>query len=131
MATPATKDLGEITELQLAILSVLWERGEATVRDVHATLGPSLRLARKTFGTLLHRLAKRGILKYRVDGREYLYRPAVTREAVQHARVAGLVGGLFDGDFPALVSFAVSKGDVDSDGLRRIRQLLDQHTRRR
>ena len=122
---PASRKLAELTDLQLAILDVLWERGEATVREVHERLEPTTRLARKTIGTLLHRLEKQGVLAFRTDGREYWYRPTVTREAVRTARVERLVGGLFGGDLPSMVSFAIGRGDVDAADLERIRALLD------
>jgi BlaI family transcriptional regulator, penicillinase repressor len=122
---PPARKLAELTDLQLAILDVLWERGEATVREVHERLEPSTRLARKTIGTLLHRLEKQHVLAFRTDGREYWYRPTVTREQVRAARVERLVGGLFGGDLPAMVSFAIGRGDVDAHDLARIRALLD------
>ncbi len=125
---PATKPLRDLTGLQLAILAVLWERGEATAHQVHAALEPATGLARGTIGTLLHRLEHQGILDHRLDGREYLYRPTVTRAAVQEARVGELVGGLFGGSLAAMVSFAVARGEVSRRDLARIRELLDEQT---
>jgi predicted transcriptional regulator len=122
---PNLKKLRDLTDLQLAILAALWERGEATAREVHATLLPATGLARGTIGTLLHRLERQGVLTHRSEGREYLYRAAVSREAVQAARLAGLVGGLFDGDLASMVSFAVSKREVAPADLARIRELID------
>ncbi len=128
-----TKHLEDLTDLQLMILGVLWNRGEATAHEVHEALESSTALARGTIGTLLHRLEKQRILVHRIEGREYYYRPAITREAVRAARVRGLVGGLFEGDVAAMVSFAVSKHDVDRRGLAQIREIIDQRatTRRR
>lgn len=119
--------MGELTELQLAILGVLWERGEATVREVHSALEPATGLARATIGTLLHRLHRQGILNHRPDGREYLYRAAVRREAVQAAFVSGLVAGPFEGSVASMVSFALSKEELSRGDLAQIRELLDRH----
>ena len=49
----AMKQLHALTDLQLAIMGVVWERREATVGDVHAALLDETGLARKTIGTLL------------------------------------------------------------------------------
>lgn len=119
-----TKPLTDLTDLQLLILGALWDTGEATASDVHARLIGPTGLSRKTIGTLLHRLERQAVVTFREQGREYLYRPAVTREEVRDARVAGLVGGLFDGDMAAMLSFALRRDEVDASSLERIRKLL-------
>lgn len=125
------KPLHDLTDLQLAILAVVWERGEATANAIHDALAKETRLARGTIGAMLHRLERQRILAHRVEGREYLYRALVTREAVMAARVRGLVGGLFGGDLAGMVSFAVSKSETRRGDLARLREMLDQHGRRR
>lgn len=124
------RDLGRITEHQLAILDVLWTYGEATAREVHETLEPMTGHARKTTGTLLHRLEKQGLITHRDEGREFVYRARVTREEVQQATVRGMLGPLFHGGVPALVSHALSAGEVEAADLARIRELIDEHQRR-
>lgn len=123
------KDLGRISEHQLGILNVLWACGEATAREVHETLEPDTGHARKTTGTLLHRLEKQGVITHREEGREFVYRACVTREEVQAATVRGVFGQLFQGELPSLISHALSAGDVDRDDLDRIRELIDEHQR--
>lgn len=125
------KPLHHLTDPQLAILAVVWDRGEATANDIHHALAKETGLARGTIGTMLHRLERQRILAHRVEGREYFYRALVTREAVMAARVEGLVGGLFGGDLAALVSFAVSKSEIRRGDVARLRDMLDQHARRR
>ncbi|MFW6078257.1 MAG: BlaI/MecI/CopY family transcriptional regulator [Gemmatimonadota bacterium] len=122
------KDPRELTDRQIEILDILWERGEATANEVHAALERSTGLTRKTIGTLLHRLERQGVLAYRKDGREYRYRPRLSREDVRRAAVDGLVGGLFRGELPAMVSHALEAGEVDADDVRRIRELIDEWT---
>lgn len=119
------KHPSRITDLQLDILNVLWAQGEATAREVHEMLAPVTRHARKTVGTMLHRLEKQGLITFREVGREYVYRPLVTREEVRTATVQGVIGQLFDGDLPALVSFALDARDVEPGDLARIRALID------
>jgi BlaI family penicillinase repressor len=124
------KDLGRISEHQLDILNVLWERGGATAREVHETLEPLTGHARKTTGTLLHRLEKQGLITHAEEGREFVYRACVTREEVQQATVRGVVGQLFHGELPALISYALESGDVEPSDLTRIRALIDAHQKR-
>lgn len=124
------KALHALTELQLAVLDVLWRRREATANDVHESLSPTFGLARGTVGTLLHRLERQRVVTHRAEGREFFYRAAVDREAVRAARVNGLVSGLFGGDLASMVSFAVSSRDVAPGDLARLQALLNAHEAR-
>lgn len=124
-----TKDLARLSAHQIAILGVLWDHGEATVREVHEVLEPETGHARKTTGTLMHRLEKEGVITHREDGREFVYRACVRREEVQEATVRGVVGHLFQRELPALVSYALQADDVAPEDLVRIRALIDEHQR--
>lgn len=113
-----------LTELQLAILAILWERGEATTGQVHEALGPERALALTTVATLLTRLEKKGVVTHRKDGRQHVYRPTVSRHEVRSSKVRELTKTLFDGDAAALVSHLVDPGTVTEDDLSRIRTLI-------
>ena len=54
----------QLTELQIAIMRILWERKEATVAEIHAALLDERGLAPTTVATLLSRLEKRGAVKH-------------------------------------------------------------------
>jgi predicted transcriptional regulator len=113
-----------LTELQLAILDILWERGEATVGQVHEALGRDRALALTTVATLLTRLEKKDILAHRKDGRQHVYRPTVSRHDVRRSKVRELTETLFNGDAAALVSHLVDPGTVTVDDLSRMRALI-------
>lgn len=121
----------DLTDQQLAILDVLWTRGEVTANEVHEALAGRTGLARGTVGTMLHRLERQGVIAHRADGREFLYRARVTREAVMAARLDGLLGGLFQGDLAAMVSFAVSQSETKPGDVARLRRMLDAHQARK
>jgi predicted transcriptional regulator len=124
------RDLGRISPQQLDVLNVLWEHGEATASEVHETLEPLTGHARKTTGTLLYRLEKQGVVTHREDGREFVYRATVTREEVQEAAVRGVVGQLFHGALPALVSYALEAGEAEPEDLERIQAMIEERQRR-
>jgi predicted transcriptional regulator len=117
----------DLTDQQLAILAVVWDRGEATANEIHQALEEDAGLARGTIGTMLHRLERQGILAHRSEGREFWYRARVTREEVMAARVDGLLGGLFGGDLTAMVSFAVSKSGTRKGDIEKLRKMLTDH----
>jgi predicted transcriptional regulator len=115
-----------LTELQLAILAILWERGEATTQDVHQALLDDRGLALTTVATLLTRLERKGVLEHRKQGRQHVYRTTVSRGDVRRSKVRELTETLFDGDAAALVSHLVDPATVSPADLDRIRDLIGQ-----
>ena len=117
-------DTPALTELQLAILDILWDRSEATTQDVHAALAADRGLALTTVATLLTRLERKGVLVHRKDGRQHVYRATVSRDDVRQSKVRELTETLFDGDPTALMSHLVDPETVSPDDLTRIRALI-------
>jgi BlaI family transcriptional regulator, penicillinase repressor len=118
-----------LTELQLAIMTVLWERGEAGVIDIHDALRGERRLAQSTVATLLARLEDRGVVGHRVEGRQNLYFAKANADQVRRSVVrefADLTDRLFSGDVATLVSHLLASRDVAPDDLARVREIIDQ-----
>ena len=121
-----------LTELQLAIMSVLWDRSEATVLDVHDALRAERRIAQSTVATLLGRLEDKGVVTHRTDDRQYVYRAAVTQDQVRKSIVgefAGLTSRLFAGDVAGLVSQLLSASDARPEDLARAREIIAEKER--
>ncbi len=110
-----------LTAPQLEILRVLWERSEATVVEIHRALHAERPLAATTIATLLSRLEKRGLVAYRTEGRQYVYRAVLQeQDARQHALVE-VTRGLFAGDVPTMVSQLLSSHELRPGDLARVR----------
>lgn len=122
---------GDLSELQLALMQVLWHRQEASVAEVAEALRPERDLAHTTVATLLTRLEKRGLLASRREARALLYRPLLQPEAVQKRMVGGLLSGLFGGRPSQLLAHLVGQGQVSDEELRAMRELLAQATERK
>ena len=115
----------ELTELQLAILRLLWDRGEATVADVWEALYEERGLAQTTVATLVTRLQRRGIVARRTRDRQFVYRATITESDVQHSMVSELTERLFAGDPAALVSHLISASDMSPGDLARVKQMIE------
>lgn len=109
-------------DLQLAILRVLWTRGEATAAEVQQDLAGDRDLALSTISTMLKRLGEQGIVTHRAEGRQFVYRAKVGEQQVRASMVRDLVSRLFRGDSAALVSHLVDVGEVDSRELEDLRE---------
>jgi BlaI family penicillinase repressor len=114
----------DLTELQLSILRLLWQRGEATVAELWEALYDERRLAQTTVATLVARLQRRGIVARRTRERQYLYRATITEADVQHSMVSELTERLFAGDRAALVNHLISASDMTPGDLARVKQML-------
>lgn len=115
----------QLTELQIAILRLLWERGEASAPAVWEALHPERGLAQTTIATLLSRLERRGVVARRAVDRQYLYRALVTEEEVQQSMVSELTERLFAGDVAALVNHLLTSQDIAPGDLDRLRAMID------
>jgi predicted transcriptional regulator len=114
-----------LSELQLALMRVLWARGRASTAEVAEAMREQQRpLAHTTVATLLSRLEKRGLLASERDGRALVYRAAVSEPEVQRAMVSGLLSTLFGGRPEALLSHLVEEGELGDDDLARMRAML-------
>ena len=118
----------QLTELQLAILRVIWDRSEATVQDIWEALHAERGLAQTTVATMLSRLERRGVVTRRAppESRQYHYRAAVTEREVQHSMVGELTERLFDGDVTALVQHLLTAEDVSPGDIARIRDMIER-----
>jgi BlaI family transcriptional regulator, penicillinase repressor len=118
-------DRHEITELQLAILRILWDRGEATVAELWEALHEQRGLAQTTVATLVARLHRRRIVERRTRDRQFLYRATITEADVQHSMVSELTERLFAGDAAALVTHLISASDMSPGDLARVKRMIE------
>ena len=111
-------------DLQLAIMRILWSRGQATVAEVHEALEPERGLALTTIATMLTKMEKKGVVSHRTDGRRFIYRPLVNEPQVRRSMVSDLTTQLFRGDVTALVSHLLAEHDINPRELAELRALI-------
>ena len=118
-----------LSDLQHAVMRVLWDREEATVAEVHTVLHPERGLAPTTVATLLSRLEKRGLVGHRSEGRQFVYRSLVSEEAVRNSMVSELNELLFEGNVAEFLSHLLDGRDLTEEDLIRVRALIEAKTR--
>ena len=114
----------QLTELQIAILRLLWQRGETTVAQMWEELYPARGLAQTTIATIVARLLQRGILSRRTRDRQFVYTALVSEADVQHSMVSELTERVFEGDVTALVSHLLSARDMTPGDLARVKEMI-------
>ena len=115
-----------LSELQLDVMRVLWQHGEAGTTEVVDALEQSRGLAHTTVATLLSRLEKRGVVSSRRVGRQLQYKARITEDSVQKGLVSALVSRWFGGDAKALVAHLVREEELQPDDLATVRRMLKE-----
>lgn len=112
------------TERELDILKVLWDRGEATVRDVYEELRQRLPIVQNTVQAFLRTMEEKGLVDHRLEGRTFIYRPTYQRQQTTQHLTEQLLTRAFDGAIDQLVQSALSLRQPTKDELERLEQLL-------
>lgn len=121
----------QLTDLQIAIMRVLWERSQATVAEICDALRPERALALTTVATLLSRLEKRGVVSHETRARQFVYRPEVSESDVRRSMVSELTERLFDGDVAEMLSHLLTDREISPGDLDRIKVMLEEHAGRK
>ena len=113
------------TESELEILRVLWDKQEATVREVHEVLSEFKDSGYTTTLKLLQIMHEKGLVKRNDAGKTHIYKAIITREHTQKQMVNKMVDSLFGGSATQLVMQALGNHSPSADELKEIQQLLD------
>lgn len=101
-------------DLEAEIMECIWEMGSASVRDIHECLLARRDIAYTTVMTVMSRLAEKGMLVRRQDGRAYIYTPVQTRDAFCTSVVKRVMVGLFgSAGRPVLAHFVENLTEED------------------
>ena len=115
-----------LTPQELAIMKVVWQREEATVRDVYETLRERRQVAYTTVMTMMKILEEKGYLEKSREERAYVYRPSRPRQQVVGAMVRDFVDRVFDGAASGLLLHLARNGKLTKAERQKIRQLIDE-----
>jgi predicted transcriptional regulator len=98
----------------------------ATVQGICDALPPKRRIAYKTVQTLLRRLEEKGYLRHRIEGKAYLFFPAIERKAVVKRTVLDFLDRLFGGDPRPLMQFLAEDGRIDVQDIEKLKDLIEK-----
>ena len=124
-------EASQLTDLQLAILKVLWTRGSATAAEITEALRKERGLAQQTIATVLSRLERRGIVRHETRQRQYIYKAVLSEPEVGRSMLSALTERLFEGDVAALLTQLLSTREISPGDLARVKQLIAAHESKR
>jgi predicted transcriptional regulator len=113
-----------LTEAELRLMEVLWQRGPSTVQQVLDALPGEKLLAYNSVLTIIRILEKKGYLAHAKDGRAHVYTPMVERSQATRSEVRHLVQRLFHDSHELLVLNILEDAGLSADELQRLKQYL-------
>jgi len=115
------------TDSELEILQVLWDRGDATVREVHEELSKTKDCGYTTTLKLMQIMFDKGLVLRDDTNRTHVYQPNVSKEKTQKQLVDKMVSALFSGSHSQLVMQALGAHIPNRQELDEIQELLDRY----
>jgi len=115
-----------LTEAELRLMNVVWEKGAATASDVLDALPRRPAAAYSTVVTTLRILEEKGYLRHTKEGRAFVYHPVVDRSAASLDAVRLLLHRFFKNSPELLVLNVLKHERIDPEELRRLKQLIEE-----
>ncbi|MFL6724812.1 MAG: BlaI/MecI/CopY family transcriptional regulator [Sphingomicrobium sp.] len=116
-----------ISDAELDVMEALWAASQPlTASEVAERIDTARGWSLATVKTMLSRLAAKGALTHREDGRRFLYYPAIRREAYVGNESRRFVERLFGGRLSPLVARLAEEDAIDEDDIAAIEALLKE-----
>ncbi len=121
-----TKDRQPISNAELQVARIVWQRGGATVREVLEALPARRKIEYATVQTYLRRLEAKGYLRGKKQGRSTFYAIRAKPDRVVRETVKDFVNRLFDGEALPLFEHFISEQGLSSHEIQKLREMLDR-----
>ena len=114
----------DLPQAEFEVMDILWQRGEATVREVRAALNAEKQLAYTTVATLLARLQGKGYVASKQQKSAYVFRPIIPREHVVQRKVHDLVQRILCGDLGPLAAYIAENRKLTPEQLEALEEIV-------
>ena len=115
-----------LTEAELRVMNVLWERGTGTVQQVLDSISQKPVLAYNSVLTTIRILERKGYLRHIKDGRAHVYAPVVPQQEATRSEIRHLVSRFFKNSHEDLVLNILEDQGIEPEELARLRKMLDR-----
>jgi len=115
-----------LTDGELRLMRVLWERGESSVGQVTDALRERPKPAYNTVQTMLRILERKRYLKHRRMGRAFLFSPVVDRTSARRRALRYLITRFFDGSPNLLAVNLLETEQLAPDELKRLKARIEE-----
>ena len=113
-----------LTEAELRLMDVLWQKGSCTVQQVLDALPTKPALAYNSVLTTIRILERKGYVEHSKEGRAHVYAPKVERQEATRSEIGHLVSRFFKNSKELLVLNILEDRGIDAEELQHLRELL-------
>ncbi len=121
-----TDNVKPLTEVELQLMSVIWELGECTVKDVQVGLSKERDLAYTSVATIMKILEQKGFLKSQKADKAHTYKVLVPKADYEALSLRHLATNLFDGNPTSMVSRLLDDSKLTKEDLVAIQRILKE-----
>jgi predicted transcriptional regulator len=115
-----------MTDGELRLMRVLWEKGQATVGEVVDALKARPKPAYNTVLTLLRIMEKKGYVSHRKDGRAFIFRPNVDRAHASRSALQTLMNRFFEGSPRLLMLNLLEDAQLSPEALKQLKERIEE-----
>jgi BlaI family transcriptional regulator, penicillinase repressor len=115
-----------LTDGELRLMRVLWERGEATAADIVSALKGRPKPAYNSVLTVLRILEKKGYITHRKDGRAFMFMPVIDKQDASRSALKTLVNRFFDGSPGVLILNLLEDEELPPEALERLKARIGE-----
>ena len=120
----ARRQTPTLTDAELRVMRVLWQRGRATVGEVVNQLTENPKPAYNTVLTVVGILQRKGYVTREKEGRAHAYLPTIDRSEARRTALSLVLKRFFDNSPRELVLDLLGHERLDADELRRVREII-------
>ena len=113
-----------LTEAELRVMNVLWQKGACTVQQLLRGIPLELDLAYNTVLTTVRILEKKGYVRHVKEGRAHIYAPVVAREEASRSAVRQVVSRFFGNSHQSLLLNLLEEQKINPEEIKRLREIL-------
>jgi predicted transcriptional regulator len=114
-----------LTEAELRLMKILWQRGESAVTDLVAAMPDGETLAYNSVLTTVRILEQKGYVDHRQEGRAFVYRACVAEHEASRSEVKHVLSRFFGNSRERLLLSLLGDGEISPDELQRLREAIN------
>jgi predicted transcriptional regulator len=121
----ARKQSSHLTDGEQNIMEILWDKQEASVREIADALSQKKPTAYTTVQTLCKILAEKDYAEFRKEGKAFIYSPKITQKEARQGALTSILNKFFGGSPKVLAQHLMQETDIDLDDLEALQGEID------
>jgi predicted transcriptional regulator len=118
------KKSSTLTEAELRLMKILWQRGESAVGDLVSAMPEGASLAYNSVLTTIRILEQKGYVQHRQEGRAYIYSPCVAEYEASRTEIRHMMQRFFGNSRERLLLSLLGDDEVSPEELKRLKEAI-------